>query len=1205
MTYLVKFNTGKQALLTYVYRTDYMVADAVNGLTYSYSEAEGKSGSGFLVAPGYILTAYHVTKDRDNKIIVNQTEYTITGLDSAYNGSGIVYSRNYVNQTQGDLALVKLADYESVPNAPEFARIGYNVKNASNYVSYGFPGVFENDELDKKIPAGTYSVTTKQNGKTVTKLVSGLEVSTSVATQFENTATPAALSLGASGLKVQSDKISWRADLTGAAGHSGGPLFAENADGAYLIGNFTLANATGPINGPIGRGIGVGGMLLTRKEVEIINRYQQASAIDLIGQGREIHAGDLGMNYIGGSSESGNSGSADGDSRKAAIVGTWRADNLVGGEGNDIIYTGNTFEVGGGTYYPDSEIGDYIQGGGGNDLVILGRGVHMLAKGSKESRLAILCDLLTDPLDANGVLTPDAGAEHIVVLKGGVGEDAGQTGEATAFSFKLDDGLDATTSLPDNIFLGARYWMDSNGTLAVIVNPWMDRTANKVDYFTAYIENFENGDYGINLEQGRAYDGRKANSECFSYEETVNLDFLDLRESSPAETAENSAPYLTGDLLSASFSAGATNVVNIADIFADDEGDALSFALASVGDPLPEWIFFDAVTGDIRGAPPSEFVGSFDLMVTATDGRHSASDMFTLEVGTAGDVSVAAAMSDQSADEDGVVQFSLASDTFSSASGQPLTLSARLVSGEALPDWLSFDAATGRFSGAPPANFNGVMSIRVTASDADGAASDDFDLTINVVNDPPVVAQAIMTRLSREDATWTYVVPAETFCDVDGDTLVYDAAMADGSALPSWLSFDATTRTFAGTPPANWNGMSRLAVTATDPAGGSATAAFSLIVTPVNDAPVVAREPARQSATSGATWYYVAPSYTFFDVDGDRLVYDAKMADGSALPVWLTFDAATRAFSGAPPSTFAGALSIVLTAADPDGMTAATSLTLDVSGAVNLIPITGGLWGGSTIQGTSASDTIIASGWNNLIIGGGGDDNVNAGQGNATVTTGAGDDTIVLQGYNNIVNAGDGDNRVTGSQGATRVIVGEGANFISTVGYNNSIVAGGGNNVIIAGAGSEAITVGNGSNFVTLDGYNNVVELGSGANVVTGGCGSNMIVMNGGVDEISLYGWGNHVIANDDAHALVHDIGHGTTFDIGASNVQLAIEMFDANGVINLMNHAGGFDSGDAAKAALIPDGRGGSMLSLGPLGSINFLNVAPSQIAAWQIHMV
>jgi len=38
------------------------------------------------------------------------------------------------------------------------------------------------------------------------------------------------------------------------------------------------------------------------------------------------------------------------------------------------------------------------------------------------------------------------------------------------------------------------------------------------------------------------------------------------------------------------------------------------------------------------------------------------------------------------------------------------------------------------------------------------------------------------------------------FTDADGDTLTYSATLADGLALPGWISIDATTGVLSGTP---------------------------------------------------------------------------------------------------------------------------------------------------------------------------------------------------------------------------------------------------------------------------------------------------------------------------------------------------------------------------------------------------------------------
>ena len=45
------------------------------------------------------------------------------------------------------------------------------------------------------------------------------------------------------------------------------------------------------------------------------------------------------------------------------------------------------------------------------------------------------------------------------------------------------------------------------------------------------------------------------------------------------------------------------------------------------------------------------------------------------------------------------------------------------------------------------------------------------------------------------------------FADVDSSSLTYTATLRNGAALPSWLTFDAATRTFSGTPPQDFNGL--------------------------------------------------------------------------------------------------------------------------------------------------------------------------------------------------------------------------------------------------------------------------------------------------------------------------------------------------------------------------------------------------------------
>ncbi|MBE5216031.1 putative Ig domain-containing protein, partial [Pectobacterium quasiaquaticum] len=93
----------------------------------------------------------------------------------------------------------------------------------------------------------------------------------------------------------------------------------------------------------------------------------------------------------------------------------------------------------------------------------------------------------------------------------------------------------------------------------------------------------------------------------------------------------------------------------------------------------------------------------------------------------------------QSVAQGGSLNFTLPSGLFTDPDGDTLTLSATLADGSPLPSWLSFNAATGTFSGTPANGDVGNLSIKVTANDGDASVSTSFSLTVTNVNDAPVV----------------------------------------------------------------------------------------------------------------------------------------------------------------------------------------------------------------------------------------------------------------------------------------------------------------------------------------------------------------------------------------------------------------------------------------------------------------------------------
>ncbi|WP_338847542.1 putative Ig domain-containing protein [Massilia sp. W12] len=106
-----------------------------------------------------------------------------------------------------------------------------------------------------------------------------------------------------------------------------------------------------------------------------------------------------------------------------------------------------------------------------------------------------------------------------------------------------------------------------------------------------------------------------------------------------------------------------------------------------------------------------------------------------------------------------------------------------------------------------------------------------------------------------------------------------------------------------------------------------------------NHPPTVTNYPPALTARAGTAFTYVVPQNTVTDPDSwDSVSYSAKMSDGSALPAWLQFDAASRTFSGTPGTADVGVLQFVLWGTDNYGYSAGAGVRLTV-GAPNNAPV--------------------------------------------------------------------------------------------------------------------------------------------------------------------------------------------------------------------------------------------------------------------------
>ncbi|MBN1364873.1 MAG: putative Ig domain-containing protein [Syntrophaceae bacterium] len=475
------------------------------------------------------------------------------------------------------------------------------------------------------------------------------------------------------------------------------------------------------------------------------------------------------------------------------------------------------------------------------------------------------------------------------------------------------------------------------------------------------------------------------------------------------------------------------------------------------GSALPSWLKFDAEKLTFSGIPTNDDVGTLSLRVTASDeSGYSVSEDFNITVVNVNDAPVVVnPIADQTTTKNASFTFMVPANVFNDIdAGDILTYSANLSDGSTLPSWLTFDSSANMFSGTPQGNDVGILSIKVAATDtARASVSTNFNITVEdaYINNPPVITNPLVNQTTLEDELFTFTIPADTFTDADaGDVLIYSATLTDGTDLPSWLTFDAATMTFSGTPTNNEVGTISLKVTATDTTGSSVSNDFDITVVNVNDAPIVAHPIANQSALEDGAFSFTVPSDTFADVDaGDSLTYSATLTDGTVLPSWLTFDAATMTFNGTPED--AEIISIRLTATDSAAASVSTIFNLDIQPSVIE----------SITYGTNKPDYIVTSYDNDLIYALQGEDTVYSGEGYDIIYGYNGKDMLFGEGGNDTIYGGNGKDFIDGGSGKDVLYGGNGTDYLDGSSGNDKLIGGLGRDTLPGGDGSDTYLFGN------------------------------------------------------------------------------------------------------------------------------------------------
>ena len=114
--------------------------------------------------------------------------------------------------------------------------------------------------------------------------------------------------------------------------------------------------------------------------------------------------------------------------------------------------------------------------------------------------------------------------------------------------------------------------------------------------------------------------------------------------------------------------------------------------------------------------------------------------------------------------------------------------------------------------------------------------------------------------------------------------------------------------------------------------------------------------------------------------------------------------------------------------------------------------------------------------------------------------------------------------------------------------------------------------------------------------------GANFFDLVGGSPVMTFINANNVVLVEGTAKPTIIDNSIGLKIDVGSNNASVIIKNFaaDSTGVVDLLYGVGGFTTAAAAQAALVSDGHGGALLSLGSgNGFVDFAGMAPAAVAA------
>lgn len=233
----------------------------------------------------------------------------------------------------------------------------------------------------------------------------------------------------------------------------------------------------------------------------------------------------------------------------------------------------------------------------------------------------------------------------------------------------------------------------------------------------------------------------------------------------------------------------------------------------------------------------------------------------------------------------------------------------------------------------PDSNWHGAASVIFTAKDEAGSkVSTSADFEVTSVNDKPVLS-GFKSQTIEEGSKFKSVSLSKNVNDADHSFKSIKWAVKGNKKLK--VIIDRKKNLIVKTPNKDWSGEERLILEAKDPEGGLAKVALVYKVNDVNDAPILKRLKS-QKIKEGAQFKKI--KLDDYVSDADHKDNALKWTITGAKGLKASISSSRQLLVEAPTQEWSGKETLTLTATDPKGAQASTSLTYTVL-SVNDVPV--------------------------------------------------------------------------------------------------------------------------------------------------------------------------------------------------------------------------------------------------------------------------